>query len=152
MPVPLISRREALQRGVVASLLLGSGFFPATTHAMKPVFEGKTLQEVAQALGAGSVALSKEVVLTVLDVAENGADVPVALSTTLPGVKQLLLFIEKNPVPLVVVFNLSDAVEANLQVRAKMAQTSDVFAVALTVDGKAFFARKEVRVVAGSCG
>jgi sulfur-oxidizing protein SoxY len=36
--------------------------------------------------------------------------------------------------------------------RAKMGQSSDVYAVAITADGKALFAKKEVKVTLGGCG
>jgi sulfur-oxidizing protein SoxY len=50
------------------------------------------------------------------------------------------------------VFNVTDSVEANFATRAKMGQTSDVFAVAIMADGKALFAKKEVKVTLGGCG
>jgi sulfur-oxidizing protein SoxY len=43
-------------------------------------------------------------------------------------------------------------VEANFSTRSKMGQSSDVYAVAITNDGKAFFAKKEVKVTLGGCG
>jgi sulfur-oxidizing protein SoxY len=52
----------------------------------------------------------------------------------------------------VALFGVSDAVEANFLTRSKMGQSSDVYAVALTADGKAFFAKKEVKVTLGGCG
>jgi sulfur-oxidizing protein SoxY len=47
---------------------------------------------------------------------------------------------------------VTDAVEANFSTRAKMGQSSDVYAVAITADGKAHFAKKEVKVTLGGCG
>ena len=41
---------------------------------------------------------------------------------------------------------------ANVATRVKMSQTSNVYAVALTADNKAFFAQKEVKVTLGGCG
>lgn len=95
---------------------------------------------------------SKDIVFTGPDIAENGAVVPVALSTNLKGVKQFLILVEKNPSILVAMFNVSDAIEANFSTRIKMNETSNVFAVAIMVDGKALFSKKEVRVTLGSCG
>ena len=59
---------------------------------------------------------------------------------------------EKNPNALVAIFNVNDAVEPSFATRAKMGQSSDVYAVALTADGKAYFAKKEVKVTLGGCG
>ena len=78
--------------------------------------------------------------------------VPLAVASTLPGLKHLILLVEKNPSALVAVFNVNDAVEANFATRAKMGQTSDVYAVAITADGKALYAKKEIKVTLGGCG
>jgi sulfur-oxidizing protein SoxY len=95
---------------------------------------------------------SSDVTITGPDIAENGAVVPMGVSTTLTGVKSLLLLVEKNPSPLVGVFNVSDSVEPSFSTRAKMGQSSDVYAVAIMADGKALFAKKEVKVTLGGCG
>ena len=83
---------------------------------------------------------------------ENGAVVPLGASTSLPNVKQLLILVEKNPSALVAMFNVTDSIDANISTRAKMGQSSDVYAVAITNDGKALFAKKEVKVTLGGCG
>ncbi|MNY75671.1 sulfur oxidation protein SoxY [compost metagenome] len=49
-------------------------------------------------------------------------------------------------------FVTNEALDANFMTRAKLGQSSDVYAVALTNDGKAFFAKKEVKVTLGGCG
>ena len=40
----------------------------------------------------------------------------------------------------------------NVSTRVKMAQTSNVFAVAMLGDGRTLFAKKEVKVTLGGCG
>ena len=105
-----------------------------------------------KALGLGTPTESKEVSITGPDIAENGAVVPVGASTTLAGVKQLLLLVEKNPSALIASFNVSDSVDANITTRAKMGQSSDVYAVALLADGRVLFAKKEIKVTLGGCG
>ena len=77
---------------------------------------------------------------------------PLGASTSLPNVKQLLILVEKNPSSLVTMFNVTDSIDAAVSTRAKMGQSSDVYAVALTTDGKALFAKKEVKVTLGGCG
>jgi sulfur-oxidizing protein SoxY len=149
------TRRESLkQSAVVAGLLAASGLFPLYAHAAftKAAFDAKTTAEALKALGVGAPVESKDVTITAPDIAENGAVVPVGASTTLPGVKRLLLLVEKNPAVLVAVFNLTDSVEANVVTRTKMGQSSDVFAVALMGDGKVLYAKKEVKVTLGGCG
>jgi sulfur-oxidizing protein SoxY len=115
-------------------------------------FEAKTLAEVVKALGAGAPVESKDVTIGGPDIAENGAVVPLTASSTLAGIKRMLILVEKNPAAMVAMFNMTDGVEANFATRAKMGQSSDVFAVAIMNDGKAFFAKKEVKVTLGGCG
>jgi sulfur-oxidizing protein SoxY len=148
------TRRETLKHSaVVAGLLASTGLFPQFAHAFnKTAFEAKSVQDVVKALGGGAPAESKDVTITGPDIAENGAVVPLAAATTLTGVKHLLLLVEKNPSALIAVFNVSDSVDANFSTRAKMGQSSDVYAVAIMNDGKALFAKKEVKVTLGGCG
>ena len=148
------NRRDTLQQGAaVAALLATTGLFPRTALAWnKGAFESKNIADAAKAYGAGAPTESKDVTLTAPDIAENGAVVPMGAATTLAGVKHLLLLVEKNPNALVAKFDVSEAVEPNFSTRAKMGQTSDVYAVAITNDGKALFAKKEVKVTLGGCG
>ena len=78
--------------------------------------------------------------------------VPIAAATTLPGVKRLLVLVEKNPSMMAAMFEPTDAVEPNISTRVKMGQSSNVFAVAMMNDGKVLFAQKEVKVTLGGCG
>lgn len=152
-----LQRRTALKHGAtVAGLLLAAGHWPAAQAQAgafnRAAFEGKSLAEVLKALGAATPAESKDITLNAPDIAENGAVVPLGAATTLPGVRRVLLLVEKNPNTLAGAFDLSDSVESNLSTRVKMGQTSNVYAVALTADNKAFFAQKEVKVTLGGCG
>lgn len=148
------NRRKTLKQGaVVAGLLASTGLFPRVAFAFnKAAFEAKSVADAAKAFGGGAPVESKDVTLTGPDIAENGAVVPLGVATTLPGVKHLLLLVEKNPNALVAKFDVNDSVEPSFSTRAKMGQTSDVYAVAITNDGKALFAKKEVKVTLGGCG
>ena len=148
------NRRETLKRGaLVAGLLAATGLFPRMALAWnKGAFESKNVADAAKAYGGAAPVESKDVTLTGPDIAENGAVVPLGVATSLAGVKHLLLLVEKNPNALVAKFDVSDAVDANFSTRAKMGQTSDVYAVAIMNDGKALFAKKEVKVTLGGCG
>ena len=149
------TRRQTLkQSAVVAGLLASTGLFPQVAQAFtKAAFEAKSLNDALKALGAnGAPEASSAVTLTAPDIAENGAVVPLAVASTLPGIKQLVLLVEKNPNALVAVFNMGPELEASFATRAKMGESSDVYAVAITGDGKAHFAKKEVKVTLGGCG
>ena len=148
------NRRQTLKQSAVVAGLLATAGFPQFAHAAfnKAAFDAKSVQDSAKAAGATSMAESKDVTITGPDIAENGAVVPLGASSALPGVKHLLIMVEKNPSVLVAMFHVTDAVEANFSTRAKMGQSSDVYAVAIMNDGKALWAKKEVKVTLGGCG
>ena len=153
------TRRKMLTDSArVAAALAAAGFLPQFAFAQsgpgwnKLAFEAKSLADAMKALGSGAPVESKDVSLTAPDIAENGAVVPVGVATTLAGVKKLLVLVEKNPSTLVATFDVSDSVEPNFSTRVKMGQSSDVYAVAIMADGKALFAKKEVKVTLGGCG
>lgn len=149
------NRREMLrQTAALAGLLASTGLFPQFAHANfnKTAFDAKTVGDAIKAYGPGALTESKDVTVTGPDIAENGAVVPLGASTTLAGVKHLLILVEKNPAPLVAMFNVTDGIDASVATRAKMGQSSDVYAVAVMNDGRALFAKKEVKVTLGGCG
>lgn len=85
------------------------------------------------------------------DIAENGAVVPVTISTKMKGVSSISLIVENNPNPLAAVFNLASNTLPDVSTRVKMGKTSNVIAV-VKVGDKAYSARKEVKVTIGGCG
>ncbi|HEY1091254.1 MAG TPA: thiosulfate oxidation carrier protein SoxY [Burkholderiaceae bacterium] len=154
----MTTRRDLLKHSAaVTALLASAGLLPGMAQAQtaafnRAAFDAKTMADLLKALGLPAAVESRDVTLTGPDIAENGAVVPLGASTTLPGVKRLMLLVEKNPAMLAASFELSDAVEANVNTRVKMGQTSNVYAVAVTADNKVLFAQKEVKVTLGGCG
>ena len=151
----MLNRREMLARSAtVAGLLAAAGLMPTAALANwnAPAFDAKNMADLMKALGTSAPTESKDVTVTGPDIAENGAVVPVGASTALPGVKRLLILIEKNPSMMAADFSVTDGVEANFLTRVKMGQSSNVIAVALMGDGKVLFAQKEVKVTLGGCG
>jgi sulfur-oxidizing protein SoxY len=151
-----VDRREMIKRGgALAALLAAQGLMPVHAQSAqwnKAAFDAKSPDEVYKALGLPHPVESKDVTLVGPDIAENGAVVPVGATTTLPGVKRLMIVIEKNPFPLAADFALTDAIEPSINTRVKMAQTSNVYAVAIAADGKVWFAQKEIKITLGGCG
>jgi len=148
------NRREVLKQSLaVAGLLGATGLFPQYAFAFnKNAFDAKSVADAVKAYGAAAPVESKDVTLTAPDIAENGAVVPMAAASSLANVKHLLVMVEKNPNTLVAKFDVTADVEPSFSTRAKMGQTSDVYAVAITSDGKAFYSKKEVKVTLGGCG
>ncbi len=151
----MLNRRDVLgHSGKVAGLMAAAGLLPQLAHAAfeAKAFEAKTMAELMTALGGSTPTQSADVTVTGPDIAENGAVVPLGASTALPGVKRLLLLVEKNPAMLTAMFDVTPAIEANVATRVKMGQSSNVYAVAMMNDGKVLFAQKEVKVTLGGCG
>ncbi len=149
------NRRDMLTTSAqLAALLATAGLLPTAAQAAwnGAAFEAKNMADLMKALGGSAPAANASVTITGPDIAENGAVVPVGASTTLPGVKKLLLLVEKNPNVLAASFDVTDAVDANVNTRVKMGQSSNVFAVAMMNDGKVFYASKEIKVTLGGCG
>ncbi len=149
------TRRDMLQRSAaVAGMLAGMGLLPQGAMASwnKAAFEAKNMADLMKAMGTSAPTESKDVTITGPDIAENGAVVPVGCSTTLAGVKKLMILVEKNPNMLCAMFDVTDGVEPNFTTRVKMGQSSDVYAVAITADNKVLFSRKEIKVTLGGCG
>ena len=149
------TRRDMMARSAaVAALLGGAGVLPAHAQSAwnNAAFEGKSIDEVIKALGIAKPVESKDIAFTAPDIAENGAVVPIAVSTTLPGVKRIAFLVEKNPTTLAGVFEFTEAVETSVATRIKMGQSSNVLAVAIMGDGKVLYAQKDVKVTLGGCG
>jgi sulfur-oxidizing protein SoxY len=149
------TRRQMIQRSAaVAGLLGGLGLLPQAAQAAwnSAAFEAKNMADLVKALGASAPTESKDVTITGPDIAENGAVVPVGCASALPGVKKLLLLVEKNPSMLCAMFDVTDAVEPSFNTRVKMGQSSHVMAVAVMADNKVLFAQKEIKVTLGGCG
>ena len=153
------NRRQMMTRSAqVAAMLAAVGLLPGPAHAQAAggynsvAFTAKTMAELMKALGSAAPSESKDVTLTGPDIAENGAVVPIGAASALPAVKRLLILVEKNPAMLAAMFDITDAIDANISTRVKMGQSSNVFAVAMMNDGKVLFAQKEVKVTLGGCG
>ena len=151
-------RRALMSRSArVAAALAAAGLLPQLAFAQaggwnKAAFDAKTMADLVKAMGGSAPVESKDITITAPDIAENGAVVPVGAATGLAGAKRLLLLIEKNPTVLAAVFDLTDSVEPNINTRVKIAQSSNVFAVAMMADGRVLYAVKEVKVTLGGCG
>lgn len=114
-------------------------------------FEAKTIDEALDALGAGIPEDSAAIHLTAPETAENGAFVPITISSTLPRIEQIFVLVDKNPTMLVASFVLPVGTEGFITTRIKMNETSNFIALVKS-DGKFYRAAREVKVVQGGCG
>lgn len=117
----------------------------------KTAFEAKAAADAIKSLGVTELAESKDITITAPDIAENGAIVPVAVTSKIPNTQSISIIAEKNPFPLAASFDISAGGEAYVSTRLKMGQTSNVRAI-IKADGKFYTAIKEVKVTVGGCG
>lgn len=142
---------EASTLAVVAAAgLIKSGQAWAAT-GNKAAFESKAVAEALKNLGASNLIESKDIVITAPDIAENGAVVPIAVTSKIPNTQNISILAEKNPFPLAASFDVMNGSEGYVSTRVKMGQTSNVRAV-VKADGKFYTAVKEVKVTVGGCG
>jgi sulfur-oxidizing protein SoxY len=103
-------------------------------------------------LFGGSVPTSSEQVsIKAPEIAENGAVVPITVTSTLENVESISIVVEKNPRPLAALFEIPAGTLPEIACRIKMGQTSKVIAVVKTSSGL-FSTEKEVKVTIGGCG
>jgi sulfur-oxidizing protein SoxY len=117
----------------------------------KTGFESKAVADALKSLGAASPTESKDIIITAPDIAENGAVVPVAVTSKIPHTQSISIIAEKNPFPLSSIYDLLNGGEAYVSTRIKLGETSNVRAV-IKADGKFYTAAKEVKVTIGGCG
>ena len=147
-------RRSMLKHSAtVAGLLALTGLWPCRSWAYQSAaFEASRLDAALAALGGQAPVESRQMVLSGPDFAENGASVPLGVSSALADISLLLILVEKNPTVLAALFRPSPAVQADFALRVKLVESSEVYAVAITPAGQACFARKTVQVTQGACG
>lgn len=151
-------KRRILLKGSLAagavSLAVAAGLLtPARVLAAWPetAFTAKTMPDMLNALLGGETTESADINIKAPDIAENGAVVPVTISTGIAGAQTIALIAINNPQPLVASYNLGEGAEAFVSTRIKMGKSGDVIAV-VSANGKLYSAKKEVKVTIGGCG
>jgi sulfur-oxidizing protein SoxY len=151
------NRREFVKLTGVFAVMAGAGLI-STKEAFaqqqawnKAAFEAKSLDETVKALGGSAASQSADISITAPDIAENGAVVPVGVTSKIPNTQNVYILVEKNPNSLAAGFAIPAGTEANVATRIKMGQTSNVHAV-VKADNKFYVATKEVKVTLGGCG
>ena len=153
-----MKRRIFLKRSLAASavgIAAGAGLLaPQQILAAwnKAAFEAKELPGALDALlGSSDLSDSADIDVKAPDIAENGAVVPVTVSTTIADAESISIIASNNPVPLVASFGLGAGAVGFASTRIKMGKTGDVIAV-VKAGGKLYSAKKEVKVTIGGCG
>lgn len=150
-----MDRRKVLKVGGSAGLLAlfaSVGLIsPALAEGGRKAFFAKSMDEALSLMGVIVPENSDAIKLTVPEIAENGAVVPVSVVSTLARVEQISIFVDKNPNVLAANFFMPGGTESMITTRVKMGQTANVIAL-VKADGKFYRASREVKVTAGGCG
>ena len=152
-------RRKVLKAGggvTLLSLVAAAGWLrPGDALAAdwnKTAFEAKSLDDTLKALGGSGSTQSKDIVfVSTPDIAENGAVVPIGITSSIPKTESIAILVEKNPNMLAAVFDIPPGTDPAINTRVKMGQSSNVFAL-VKADGKYYVASKEIKVTLGGCG
>jgi sulfur-oxidizing protein SoxY len=118
----------------------------------KDAFSAKDMGEALKAAtGSDQHSESSKIRLKAPDIAENGAVVPITVSSTLENVESISILAPSNPFPMTSTYQLSGMSEPYISTRIKLGKTTDIIAVVKS-DGKLYSATKEVKVTIGGCG
>ena len=151
---PWFSRRLLLQ-GAGSVALIGFGAMPAFAAANdkypEDAFKQKSDADAIKALYGKTAEASDKVKLDAPEIAENGAVVPISVTTTLDKVTSISLFVAENPNALAASYVIPAGTLPAIANRLKMAKTCNVIAI-VESGGKLYSATKEVKVTVGGCG
>lgn len=151
------TRRSFIKKSVSISACTAaaaSGILPTTIQATLPdekVSTNPFEEAITRLFGDRTITESDKIKLKLPRIAENGAVVPITVTSTLDKVESVSILVEKNPVPLIAHFSLSPEADSFVSARLKMAETSDVIAL-VEADGNVYSAKQQVKVTIGGCG
>ena len=146
-----ISRRAAV-RLFTGAMIYALAPLQALAALLRPqaAFDATSTAAAFAGLG-GEPADSSEIDLETPDIAENGAVVPVGVTSRIPDTAKISIIVEKNPNPLSAMFLIPAGTEPFVQTRVKVAQTCVIYAV-VEANGKLYKAARETKVTLGGCG
>lgn len=153
---------EKRRLAVKGAMAVGAMSFAVSTGLLAPrvllaawpqaAFSTDKFDEAKNAITGGvAPEASDRVKIEAPDVAENGAQVPVEVTTDIENVEKIVLMVEKNPRPMVAEYVIGTGCEPYVSVRVKVAETCPVIAM-VYAGGKIYSTQKAVKVAIGGCG
>jgi len=154
----IASRRKLIKAGVAAGVAAGLSTplrlsraqsstvpWPAQAFAEQPL--AVTMEQL---FADEPISPSDRISIEMVDLAEDGAIIPIRITTTLPEIRTITILAEKNPVPLVASFELNPMLEPPLAARVKMAESAHIIVV-VTAAGGHYSAKRYIQVATGGC-
>ena len=141
-----------IRRALVALFVIGI-VRPLSALAAwnKEAFSAKTAGDALKNLGIANPQPSKDLTVDVPEIAENGAVVPIEISSAIPNTTAIIVVVDKNPFPLIARFDFKEGALPFVKLNAKLGETSDVRVIAEAA-GKHYVTTREVKVTIGGCG
>src|ERR1700726_1803371 len=146
------TRRLILQgAGLVVLVGLAPALAAANDKYPEDAFKAKSAADAIKALYGKTAEPSDKVKLDAPEIAENGAVVPISVTTDLADVTSISFLVADNPNALAASYKIPAGTLPSVANRLKMAKTSNVIAI-VEAGGKLYSATKEVKVTIGGCG
>lgn len=152
-----MQRRHFLKGSLTASaavLATGAGLItPRSVLAdwPKAAFTASKLETAMNEIAGGTDTSDGQIKIKAPEIAENGAVVPITVTTDIENIESISLFAEANNAPLVASFQFGKGAIGEVSTRIKMAKTANVIAV-VKADGKLYSSKQPVKVTIGGCG
>jgi sulfur-oxidizing protein SoxY len=152
--------RRLILKGAGAVALIGLGNLPfslapafaaANDKYPEDAFKQKGDADAIKALYGKTAEPSDKVKMDAPEIAENGAVVPISVSSTLPDVTSISILVAENPNALAASYRIPAGTLPSVASRLKMAKTTNVIAI-VEAGGKLYSTTKEVKVTVGGCG
>ncbi len=157
------SASNVVRRTLLRAAVVGSGIAAAFAAGLlvplralagewpKAAFEARDVATALEQAGVTNPATTENLLIRAPEIAENGAQVPIEITSNIPGTQRILIFVDKNPQPLAGTFEFMNGAEPFISTRIKMGETSNLRVVA-NAGGKYFMVSQEVKVTIGGCG
>jgi sulfur-oxidizing protein SoxY len=151
--------RRLILKGAGTVALIGLGVMPFSLPAFaaandkypEEAFKQKGEADAIKALYGKTAEPSDKVKMDAPEIAENGAVVPISVTTTLAEVTSISFLVVENPNALAASYKIPAGTIPTVANRLKMAKTTNVVAI-VEAGGKLYSATKEVKVTVGGCG
>jgi sulfur-oxidizing protein SoxY len=154
-PLRRILLKSAGATGALGGLLAAGLLKPTQVLAaewQRQAFTATSISESLKAYGADNSTESRDIVISAAEISENGAQVPVEITSNIPGNQTIAVFIEKNPAPLAASLSFTNGALPQVRLQLKMAESSRIRVTVKTAEGKTYHANREVKVTLGGCG
>jgi sulfur-oxidizing protein SoxY len=152
--------RRLVLKGIGVIALIGVGVMPfdvpralaaANDKYPEDAFKQKSAADAIKALYGRTAEPSDKVKMDAPEIAENGAVVPISVTTTLSDVTSISFLVAENPSALAASYKIPAGTLPSVANRLKMAKTTNVIAI-VEAGGKLYSTTKEVKVTVGGCG